>query len=141
MTALPHAQAERNLATIRRAYAAFVAGDVPLLLYGFAPEAVFTCHGAPALPYGGLWQGHAGLVAFLEALGSTAEVLEFLPESVLALPDGRVMAEGRERLRFRATGVAAVTRWLHLFRLAEGRIIEGVEWNEGAILAAACRSP
>ncbi len=128
-----------STALIRRAYAAFAAGDIPAVLDCFAPDAVFTCHGAPHLPAGGTWRGHAGLTGFFMALGRMAEVLAFSPETITTLPDGRILAEGRERMRFHATGIDTTTRWLHLFVVRDGMIAEGVEWNEGAVLAAAHR--
>lgn len=133
----PAAVAQIDL--LARTYDAFRDGNVPALLESFAPGALWVCHGAPHLPCGGNWHGHAGLVAFLKALGGMAEVLAFAPGPIQALPDGRVMAEGYERLRFRATGIEATTRWLHLFCFRDGLIAKGVEWNEGAVLAAAHR--
>jgi uncharacterized protein len=135
----PAGAAAANLATLTRAYAAFAARDIPGVLEAFAPEARWDCHGAPHLPCAGSWHGRAGLIDFFTAVATMAEVLVFAPGPIQALPDGRVISEGLERLRFRRSGIETTTSWLHLVRFRNGRIVEGVEWNEGAVLAAAYR--
>jgi ketosteroid isomerase-like protein len=128
-----------HLAMLGRTYAAFAAGDIPAVLEAFAPEALWECHGAPHLPWAGHWHGRAGLLDFFTALAAVAEVRAFAPGPIQVLPDGRLVAEGYERLRFRRSGVEATTRWLHVFAFRQGRIASGIEWNEGAVLAAAHR--
>ncbi len=130
---------EANLAAVRRAYAAFQAGDIAAVLDGFATDAWFECHGAPHLPCAGRWEGHEGLTGFFMALGSMAEILAFVPGPLVPVAGGRVLAEGTEHMRFRGSGREVRTRWLHLFTVGGGLILSGVEWNEGAALAAAFR--
>ena len=139
MAAIRSIDPETNLATVRRAYAAFQAADIAAVLECFAPDAWFECHGAPHLPCGGRWEGHDGLMQFFMALGGMAEVLAFTPGPLTPVPGGRVLAEGSEHMRFRATGRETRTRWLHLFSVGGGLILSGTEWNEGAVLAAAFR--
>lgn len=139
MADTPSSDLDANIAVVRRAYAAFQAGDIPAVLACFAPDAWFEGYGKPHLPCAGRWEGHAGLVRFFTALGDMAEIRSFTPQTVTTVADGRVLGEGTEEMRFRASGQETRTRWLHLFVVEDGLIRSGIEWNENAVMAAAFR--
>lgn len=68
-----------------------------------------------------------------------AEMQAFVPAEVSLLAEGRILAEGTEAMCFGASGRETRSRWLHLFVFRDGLILSATEWNEAAVLAAACR--
>ena len=131
--------AARNLAVIREAYSAFGRGDIAAVVAAFAPQGSFESVGDPGLfPVLGRYAGHAGIADFFRRIAETMEVLDFAPEAFDGWED-RVLVRGRERLRMHATGREVQVRWVHLFTLADGLIVEGVEWTDSAALMAAHR--
>ena len=133
-------ETETNLATLRRAYAAFVAADVPGILATFAPDASFESIGPrELLPFLGRWDGHQGLIGFFTAIATTMQVLDFGPDEFIASGD-TVVVTGHEHLRLLTTGKEVTSRWVHVFQFRDGLIIQGTEWANTAALVAAHRA-
>jgi len=140
MTLLPALDPDAPAALLRRAHAGIAAGDLATVLGCFTADATFECIGTPPhLPYCGQYRGHDGLREYLRRVAAAAEVLDFEVAEVAAAGPGRLLATGRERLRFRTTGLEAEGRWVHLFTLDGCRIATATQWRDTAAQLVAYR--
>jgi hypothetical protein len=72
-------------------------------------------------PYGGRWEGRAGINRFLDIHEETEDILDFEVGSMSA--DGApVVAQGHFRGRSRSTGRIWETDWVHVFKVGDGLI-------------------
>jgi ketosteroid isomerase-like protein len=110
---------EENLATIRMLYEALAARDVSVIATLFADdvEVVQT----PSLPWGGSYQGHDGLFTFFLALTEHIDS-QVESEDMFAAGD-HVVQRGRTRGTVKATGAAFDCAEVHIFELADGKIV------------------
>ncbi|BDU09073.1 nuclear transport factor 2 family protein [Nocardia cyriacigeorgica] len=87
----------------------------------FADDVVL--HQADALPYRGIWRGHAGLERFFTAMSAVWEVFDFLDQQFLATGSTAVV-HTRIQARARATGRELRFPILQTLRLEDARIAE-----------------
>ncbi|MBF6342597.1 nuclear transport factor 2 family protein [Nocardia cyriacigeorgica] len=87
----------------------------------FADDVVL--HQADALPYGGIWRGHAGLERFFTAMSAVWEVFDFLDQQFLATGSTAVV-HTRIHARARATGRELDFPILQTLRVEDARIAE-----------------
>jgi ketosteroid isomerase-like protein len=112
------------LAAVQSIYEAFGRGDVPTILSKLSPEIVweygFTPNEVPWLQHRA---GHAGVLAFFEALGGNVEITHFAPTDLL-LGQGKVVALIELRGVVRATGVPlAESDEVHIWHFgADGKV-------------------
>lgn len=113
--------------------------DFELLAGHFSPEVVL--HQAEALPYGGIWRGHADLERFFAAMSRTWAVFEFAEQDFVATDEstGTAVVLTRVRARSRATGRELEFPILQTITVQDDRITEirPFYWDTAAI-AAAC---
>jgi ketosteroid isomerase-like protein len=127
------------------AEAAYLAAGGPgaasfgLLAPFFAPDVVL--HQADALPYGGIWRGHAGMERFFLAMSRTWESFEMTEQDFLATGATAVVLT-QVRARARATGRELAFPILQTLAFGDGRITEvrPFYWDTEAI-ARACAVP
>ncbi|MEU6037765.1 nuclear transport factor 2 family protein [Actinomadura sp. NPDC047616] len=110
-----------------------------LLAPFFASDVVL--HQADALPYGGVWRGHAGMERFFLAMSHTWESFDMVEQEFLATGETAVVLT-RVRARARATGRELAFPILQTVAIKDGRIAEvrPFYWDTAAI-AAACAVP
>jgi hypothetical protein len=126
-----------EMQVVQDLYAAFGRGDMPGLLNLLDEMVDWHFNGRPEdIPFGGRWQGRAGMMDFFRAVGETCEVLAFGPDEVIALGE-HVLALGHERIRVRATGREFETDWAHLFMVQDGQIVRVREFYDTAVMAKA----
>ncbi|MCT2588978.1 nuclear transport factor 2 family protein [Streptomyces sp. N2-109] len=115
-----------------------------LLAPFFAADVVL--HQASALPYGGTWEGHAGMAAFFDAMSRAWESFDMLEQEFLAEGEagGTVVVLTQVRARARATGRELDFPILQTVTVENGRIAEvrPFYWDTAAIAeACADRTP
>ena len=115
-----NASAETTAASrevVRRMYAAAIAGDVATVL-SLLDNAI-VCHESPALPYGKVYRGHAGIKELFEPLARYLALEHIAVEHLIA--DGeRVVAV--IRVPVRSSGVDTLVSEHHLVR--DGKVVE-----------------
>ncbi|MCC2279820.1 nuclear transport factor 2 family protein [Streptomyces sp. ET3-23] len=116
-------------------------GEAPFdpLASFFAPDVVL--HQADALPYGGIWRGHAGLQKFFVAMSRTWASFAMEEQEFLTTGETAVVLT-RIRARARASGRELAFPVLQTIRVEDGRISEvrPFYWDT-AIIAEACAVP
>ncbi|WP_106402833.1 nuclear transport factor 2 family protein [Actinocorallia populi] len=110
-----------------------------LLAPFFAPDVVL--HQADALPYGGVWRGHAGIERFFLEMSRAWESFDMLRQEFLATGETAVVRT-EVRARSRATGRELVFPILQTIKVGNGRITEvrPFYWDTAAI-ADVCTAP
>ncbi|GAA2545155.1 nuclear transport factor 2 family protein [Pseudonocardia hydrocarbonoxydans] len=116
-------------------YAAFLRGDIPALLALLDPQVSWT--EAEGSAYAGTFVGHDALVqgVFLP-LGEDWESFTPVPAEFFHC-GGTVIAVGAFEGTHRSTGASMTSRFAHLFRLRDGRIVEFESINDTYTVRAA----
>ena len=111
--------AEDDIKTIQGMYEAFRRGDVAAILAGLSESVDWAAEAAgTAAPWWGPRHGHAEVVDFFQAFGSTMEVEDFTPKRFAGSGD-EVFALVRCVAKSRATGRAVDMDLHHCFRFDE----------------------
>ncbi len=106
----------------------------------FSPDVVL--YQSDALPYGGIWRGHAGLERFFTAMSAVWEVFDLLDQQFLAIGSTAVV-HTRIHARARATGRELDFPILQTLRMENSRIAEirPFYWDTQAIADATTPAP
>lgn len=110
-----------------------------LLAPFFTPDVVL--HQAGALPYGGVWRGHAGIEQFFLAMSRTWESFDMVEQEFLATGETAVVLT-QVRARARSSGRELTFPILQTITFKDRRIAEvrPFYWDTAAI-ADACAVP
>jgi ketosteroid isomerase-like protein/ribosomal protein S18 acetylase RimI-like enzyme len=127
---------ERPEVLVRSVYAAFGRGDVPGVLAALSEDVTWRCLVPAGVPFGGTFEGRAGVERFFEAVGGAVTFEAFEPGDALASGE-RVVVLGRDRATVRATGRRYDASWVHAWRVRGERVLEFTEWMEPGPLAEA----
>lgn len=112
-----------NLEVIRNVYVAFGRGDLEGILARLDPQVSWRTPGPPDLPTAGFRHGVAAVREFFGVLLSTLDIQDFRPADFLA-QDDKVVVLGTSREGPKGTGRLVDFRWVHVFRLRNGKILE-----------------
>lgn len=121
----------RPIDVVKATYAAFGRGDGAAILALLDPATVWTVHAPAAHPYGGEFRGVEGVARLLGAIAANVDVLAFAPVAFTSEGD-RVVVEGGETIRAKATGRTLAHRWVHVFEVRGGKIARFEEWFDSA---------
>jgi uncharacterized protein len=116
-----------NVQVLRDGYAAFARGDVPAVMAAFDESIVWN---TPAsLPFGGTYEGHAGVGGFFAQLPSHWTDLSVEPEEFI---DGGDTVVVIVRLRGTAAGGTLDSQAVHLWRMRDGKAVSQTEYSDTA---------
>jgi uncharacterized protein len=114
---------QENLEVVRNTYAAFGRGDLEGILALLDPQVSWRTPGPPDLPTAGLRRGIAAVREFFGLLLSRFDIQDFRPADFLA-QDDKVVVIGTSREGPKGTGRLVDFRWVHVFRIRNGKIVE-----------------
>lgn len=132
-------QQQTNIDLIKAAYADFGSGNIPALLDRM-DDGITWESPAPrdVVPFGGKFQGKAGVGQFFQALDQTLEFSKFEPQEFIASDDGTVVAIGVYAAKVRANGAPIGEEgWAMVFRIRNGTIVAFREYTDSLRLVAA----
>jgi len=125
-----------NIETIQRVYEAFGRGDVGTILDTLTDDIDWASESSSTLaPWHGVRHGKTEVQGFFEALGATADVLEFTPLS-FAANDTDVMVIIRFEMKVRSTGRSGAMTLHHWWRLRDGKVCHYRGTEDTALTAA-----
>lgn len=128
---------QRNLELVQGTYMAFANGDMSAILNAMAHDVDWLYVGRPEdVPFAGPRRGHGELMELFSSIGSTIDVLEFVPREMIPFNNG-VLVLGHERARVKATGRVFETEWAHIFTIRDGKITKVREFYDTASIAFA----
>ncbi len=119
-------------------------GIVKSFLFGaeadaFAPEGRLVNLLPDEFPFGGVYEGPAGVRGYIEEMQSALRI-ESLKVHEWVTSGDRVIAIGSETSRFLHNGQAYDMDWVHVNTVRDGRIIEMREYNDTAAMLEAYRA-
>lgn len=83
------------------------------------------------IPFGRRYEGREGVVRYWGELMETLDMGPMEVEQMIA-QDDTVVVTGREASTVKATGKNYDMQWVHLFKVADGKIVSGREYNNTA---------
>ena len=113
----------QNLDVVRSVYAAFGRGDLDGLLALMDPQVSWRTPGPPDLPTAGLRRGISEVREFFGLLVTTFDIQDFRPAEILAQGD-KVVVLGTSREGPKGTGRLVDFRWVHIFTVRGGKVVE-----------------
>ena len=102
---------------------------------------VWTHPGNPdQIPFAGKFEGKAGVSRFFEIVFEQIDVVE---QNIKSYIDGgdNVIVTGYEHMRVKNTGREYRSNWIHMYTLADGKIVAFEEFIDTAELVSAFNSP
>ncbi|WP_219511394.1 nuclear transport factor 2 family protein [Nonomuraea ceibae] len=109
----------RNMEAVRAAYQAFTDGDLDRFIESLDPG--FVSRQSTAVPWRGTYRGHEGV---REMFGKLAERADATYEPAQFIEsDEHIVVVGDARIAPRGTGAATPVRELHVWQVADGRLL------------------
>ena len=124
-----------NTERVTRIFEAFGRGDVPFILGELADDARFVSHLDPIVPWAGDYAGKDNVARFFQALGGSVDVADHPVHSVIAQGD-TVVAMGDVSFRVRQTQKAGASKWVYIWKLANGQIKSYDQFNDTGLAEA-----
>lgn len=124
-----------NVEQVTRIFEAFGRGDVAYILGQLADDVRFVGHLDPVVPWAGEYSGRDDVAHFFQALGGSVEVADHPVEAIVAQGDS-VVATGDVTFTVRETGRPGSSKWVYIWRLANGRVQAYDQFNDAGLAAA-----
>ena len=124
-----------NTERVIKIFEAFGRGDIGFILDQLADDVRFVSHLDPVVPWSGEYTGKADVNRFFQALGSAVDVADHPVTSLVAQGD-TVVASGEVSFRVRDTGKAGESRWVYIWKLANGQVRSYEQFNDTGLTAA-----
>jgi uncharacterized protein len=125
---------QQNVEVIRGIYAAFGRGDLEGILGALDPQVSWRTPGPPEIPTAGLRHGVPAVREFFGLLLNTFDIQDFRAADFLAQGD-KVVVLGTSREGPKGSGRLVDFRWVHVFTLRGGKIVEFEEPADVSALA------
>ena len=128
---------QAEVALIQSLYAAFGRGEIAAIVAAVTPDIEWRLNGSRSdHPLLGTWNGPKGVQAFFDELARLQNFSEFTPREFL-FAGGRVFVLGHYAATMRTTGRKAVSDWVHIFTVREGKVAAFLEFTDTAEFARA----
>lgn len=131
---------EENKQLAIRAYAAFMAGDMPQLMNVYADDVEWKGIDSEYIPFSGTYHGKAGVAEYFAKMNACQEAQRFEPIEYLADGD-KVVVYGISAWRVKATGRTYETPWAHIITARDGKVVRFEQYNDTAAVVAAFMPP
>jgi ketosteroid isomerase-like protein len=128
--------ARKPAEVIQEVYGAFGRRDIPAIVAALADNVSWTVHGPQTVPYAGKCAGKAAVQGWFDTLRQTITVTQFDVEKLIANGDS-VAAVGSFGCTVNATGKPYATRFVHLWRVPNGKIAAFEDFIDTAAAASA----
>ena len=124
-----------NTERVTKIFDAFGRGDIGFILDQLADDVTFVSHLDPVVPWSGEYTGKADVTRYFQALGSAVDVADHPVTSLIAQGD-TVVATGGVSFCVRDTGKVGESRWVYIWKLANGRVRSYEQFNDTGLAAA-----
>jgi uncharacterized protein len=128
--------ARKPAEVIQEVYGAFGRRDIPAILAAMAEDVHWTVHGPRSIPYAGTRAGKAAVQGWFDTLRQAVTITRFDVETLIANSDS-VAAVGSFGCTVAATGKPYATRFVHLWRVSDGKIAAFEDFIDTAAAASA----
>jgi uncharacterized protein len=124
-----------NTERVAKIFEAFGRGDVGYILDQLADDVRFVSHLDPIVPWAGEYSGKDNVVGFFRSLGSSVEVADH-PVTALVAQGDTVIATGDVSFRVLETGKAGSSKWVYIWKLANGQVQSYDQFNDPGLAEA-----
>ncbi len=124
-----------NAEQVGKIFEAFGRGDVSFILDQLADDARFVSHLDPRVPWAGEFSGKEEVAQFFQAMGSSVEVADH-PVHSLVVQGDTVVAAGDVSFRVRENGETGSSKWVYIFKLADGQVQSYDQFNDTGLVEA-----
>jgi len=130
----------KNLQSLQRAYKAFAAGDISVLLSLLTDDVAWSFPPSSAeIPWAQhAWKGRDGVAQGFKTMAEGVEIQVFEPDEFIVGQDS-VVVLGHERSKMRKTGRPFEANWAAVFTFRDGLICRYREYHHTSALDAAFR--
>ena len=124
-----------NTEHITKIFEAFGRGDVTYILDQLADDVRFVSHLDSIVPWAGEYAGKDNVAHFFQALGTAVAVASH-PVTALVAQGDTVVATGDVSFNVRETGKAGSSKWVYIWKLANGRVHSYEQFNDAGLAEA-----
>lgn len=125
-----------NIEIIAQLYADFGQGNIPPILEQLTDDVTWELPASANVPFAGIFEGKAGVLAFFQQVGINNDFHEFNVEKLLADAD-TVVALGNLKATAKTTGKISANKWAHRWDFKNGKIARHYEYVDSAEIANA----
>lgn len=120
-----------NTEIVQKGYECFGTGDIPGLLALFSDDISWTIPEIENAAFAGTRNGKPAVAEFFTQLNEEEDITHFAPTEFIA-QDDRVVVLGESTATVRSTGKTYSTDWVHIFRVADGKVTTFLEFFDNA---------
>ena len=124
-----------NTEQVTKIFEAFGRGDVTYILDQLADDVRFVSHLDPVVPWAGEYLGKDNVARFFRALGTSVQVASH-PVTALVAQGDTVVATGDVSFNVRETGKAGSSKWVYIWKLANGKVHGYDQFNDTGLAEA-----
>ena len=124
-----------NTERVTKIFEAFRRGDVGYILDQLTDDVRFTSHLDHIVPWAGEYSGKDNVIQVFQALGGSVEVADHPVTSIVAQGD-TVVATGDVSFRVRETGKPGSSKWVYIWKLADGQVQSYDQFNDTGLAEA-----
>lgn len=125
-----------SLETVKAGYECFAKKDIPGLLELFANDIEWKLPEISGVPHAGVRRGIEAMGEFFRLLDEAEDITAFEPGEFITEGD-RVVVLGSIKATVRATGRDYASDWVHVFRVADGKVKSFNEFFDSAAVERA----
>jgi uncharacterized protein len=126
---------QENVGRITKIYEAFGRGDTAYIIDQLDDGVSWVSRLEPVVPWAGDFSGKEQVPRFFAAISESVDVTAFNPLEFVAQGD-TVVSLGEFGCRVRATGKSALTRWVFIWKLRDGRVTSYEQFHDPTLAAA-----
>lgn len=120
-----------NTRLVQQCYEMFGKGDVPGILSVLDENIDWTVPEIENASFSGNRSGKEAVSRFFQELNEDEDMTQFEPREFIAQGD-KVVVQGRSTATARSTGKTYSTDWVHVFTVADGKIVAFMEFFDNA---------
>ena len=111
----------QNEHTVKQFYASCLEGNVVGAMALLDEYVIWIEPGAPDVPFGGVYNGHAGIAKMFQSENKFVQLKNFIPKNYFASQD-LVVVLGSDSATVLSTGKSYSTDWTMFFTFSDGKI-------------------
>ena len=128
-----------NVALVKQHYAAFGAGDIPAVLNTMADDIRWNYPSVRDVPFAGPRQGTDAVRQFFDELAAADDLEAFAVGDEFIAQGDKVVARGSDRGRVKATGRVWEMKFVHVWRVGDGKLQQADIFYDTAAIGDAHR--
>jgi len=122
---------QENISLVKQSYEYFLQGNIEAVIKMCTDDIEWEIPGPSEIPTAGKYKGPEQVGQFFSRLSNTFEPIKFEPQEFIAQND-RVVTLGEYTWRVKSTGRIVSSRWAHVARIRDGKLVSFLEFGDTA---------